>query len=295
MKFLKNLKEHGIRIPLKIGIRKLCLQLLTRLNGVDISDIARITDEYWEVDQGIKFPAPLNQSDTKLLIGDFMKIVIPSLLRRRIANFDRQYGIICVGQETPYEIEGVSVETGDVVLDCGANMGVFSAVAAHHGGTVHAFEVMPYTYNNYLLRTASMNETKSGGTGIYTHDVAVWDKEETLTFKYDPNGIQGPSCVTVDKKNKTEDFSVSAITLDSFVEKNNIERVDFIKADIEGAERNMLRGAKNILQRFSPKLSICTYHLKDDPQVIREIILQTNPKYVIQQKYKKLFAHVPKS
>jgi hypothetical protein len=88
-------------------------------------------------------------------------------------------------------------------------------------------------------------------------------------------------------------LAVPAITLDSFVERNNIERVDFIKADIEGAERNMLWGARKILKEFAPKLSICTYHLHDDPQVLREIILEANPKYQIVEKFKKMYAHVP--
>jgi FkbM family methyltransferase len=45
-------------------------------------------------------------------------------------------------------------------------------------------------------------------------------------------------------------------TLDKFVEDNKLERVDFIKADIEGAERDMLRGATNTLKTFAPKLAI---------------------------------------
>ena len=79
---------------------------------------------------------------------------------------------------------------------------------------------------------------------------------------------------------------------DAFVEKNSIERVDFIKADVEGAERNMLRGAKRILRDFSPKLSLCSYHLPDDPQVLREIILDANPEYQIVEKFKNLYAYV---
>jgi FkbM family methyltransferase len=83
------------------------------------------------------------------------------------------------------------------------------------------------------------------------------------------------------------------ITLDSFVERHDIKRVDFIKADIEGAERNMLRGAQRILREFAPKLSICTYHLPDDPEVIREIIMKANPKYKIVEKFSKMYAYIP--
>ena len=61
-------------------------------------------------------------------------------------------------------------------------------------------------------------------------------------------------------------------TIDDYVSENGIVRVDFIKADIEGAERDMLRGVVKILQRFKPKLSICTYHLKDDPEVLESIV-----------------------
>jgi hypothetical protein len=55
----------------------------------------------------------------------------------------------------------------------------------------------------------------------------------------------------------------------------------------------MLRGAKRILKEFAPKLSICTYHLPDDPQVLRELILEANPRYHIVEKFSKMYAHIP--
>ncbi|GMO42746.1 MAG: hypothetical protein Ta2B_23060 [Termitinemataceae bacterium] len=73
---------------------------------------------------------------------------------------------------------------------------------------------------------------------------------------------------------------------------NEYLEVPFIKSDIEGAERDMLRGAFNVLQKFAPKLAICTYHLQDDPQVLKNIILQANPKYRIVQLRNKLLACV---
>ncbi len=83
-------------------------------------------------------------------------------------------------------------------------------------------------------------------------------------------------------------------TLDNWVKENGIERIDFIKADIEGAERNMLCGAKEILKRFEPKLAICTYHLPDDKEVLEKIVLEANPNYKVEHKYKKMYAYVPK-
>lgn len=84
------------------------------------------------------------------------------------------------------------------------------------------------------------------------------------------------------------------ITIDSFVEMQQLESVDFIKADIEGAERYMLEGAKETLKKYAPKLSLCTYHLPDDPEVMEELILKYNPDYIIKHTETKLYAYVPK-
>ncbi len=49
-------------------------------------------------------------------------------------------------------------------------------------------------------------------------------------------------------------------TLDEFVEQEGLDRVDFIKVDIEGAEELALRGAREVIRRFRPKWSLASYH-----------------------------------
>lgn len=85
---------------------------------------------------------------------------------------------------------------------------------------------------------------------------------------------------------------VKITTLDKFIQDKKIDKVDFIKADIEGYERNMLLGAKETLRKFGPKLAICTYHYPNDPEVLKDIILTSNSKYIIIQKKHKLYAMV---
>lgn len=98
--------------------------------------------------------------------------------------------------------------------------------------------------------------------------------------------------MNVNGSSETEE--IEAITLDQFVEMNHISKLDFIKADIEGAERLLLAGAKEVLQKFAPKLAICTYHYPEDPALLSFMIKQANPNYIIEKAYGKLYAYVNK-
>jgi hypothetical protein len=92
-------------------------------------------------------------------------------------------------------------------------------------------------------------------------------------------------------KRKTEVANI--IKLDNWVEEEKIN-IDFIKADIEGYERYMLEGAQEILKTQKPILSLCTYHLPDDPVIMKEIILKANPNYKFIQRRTKMFCYVQK-
>jgi hypothetical protein len=83
---------------------------------------------------------------------------------------------------------------------------------------------------------------------------------------------------------------IQIISLDNFANKQNLKKIDFIKADIEGSERDMLKGAKNVLKEFAPKLALCTYHLPNDPEVMEALIKEANPNYKVVHIRKKLFA-----
>jgi FkbM family methyltransferase len=51
---------------------------------------------------------------------------------------------------------------------------------------------------------------------------------------------------------------VQGVTLDGFVERAGLQRVDYIKIDVEGAELKVLQGAQQIIRRFSPIIQLET-------------------------------------
>lgn len=189
--------------------------------------------------------------------------------------------------EGPYENEEVILEKDDVVFDCGANIGLFSTIAAWKGCITYAFEPI---YENQLHLEKSKNLYQNL---IKICPFALGEKVGIAKFYMCDKNISHTMI-----KNQADHLEncidVEITTIDQFVKDNKIEKLDFIKADIEGAERYMLMGAKESIAKFSPKISICTYHLEDDPQVLERIIKEANPNYIIKHRWKKIYAYVPK-
>jgi len=182
----------------------------------------------------------------------------------------------------------VTIEKGDIVIDAGAWIGDYSAYAASKGATVYAFEPDTKLYE-LLCKTRELNKV-DGEEKIFPISKGLGSKECKMNLSLDASAGGGNSLIIDRGTNETELIEVT--TLDLFVEKYKLEKVDFIKVDIEGAEREMLKGAVNTLKTFAPKLAICTYHLPDDPEVLEKIIKEANPDYRIVHLRHKLFAAV---
>ena len=69
------------------------------------------------------------------------------------------------------------------------------------------------------------------------------------------------------------------VTIDELAAELKLERVDFIKLDIEGAEKQALAGAKNTLAKYHPRLAIAMEHLADDPVRIPQVLAAEAPDY----------------
>jgi FkbM family methyltransferase len=237
----------------------------------------------------------LSFGEVVLLIDDVFLSYENNLVSLLTLYFDLIYPgkvkfpIPLILDEGPYERRGVSLNPGDVVLDVGANLGFFSFYAAKkigEKGKVYAFEPIPDVLQ--VLQN-SIPYNGSAKTSIVPCPYAIGEKNAEVMFNFSPTNFGGAS-VYAKAGSSSRDIAVQQVTIDSFANERNLQKVDFIKMDIEGMERNALRGATEILKKYKPRLAICTYHRPDDPVEIRKIISEARPDYQFYQASHKLFA-----
>lgn len=148
---------------------------------------------------------------------------------------------------------------GDVVCDIGANRGYYTELFYHLAGAegvVHAFEPVEPTYR---CLTAALSFANPGRL-VLNHQ-AVGDREGIVDI-FLPNGDDGQASLGQHSDGSWQQsegivrYSAKISTLDSYTSKVALQRLDFVKIDIEGAELLALRGARDTLRRFRPWLCL---------------------------------------
>ncbi|MBC7329503.1 FkbM family methyltransferase [bacterium] len=183
-----------------------------------------------------------------------------------------------------YEEYPVEIEEGDIVIDCGANIGVASLIFARKvglRGKVVAIEAEEANFR-ILRRTAELNRGKVGEIIPLRYALYKENCELKLFLSISPasHSLYKNIEHKVIREALTNNFEVvQGKTLDSIIEELNLERVDFIKMDIEGGELDALYGAKQTIANFKPKMAVSIYHRPKDPIEIRKTLLQYNPDY----------------
>jgi FkbM family methyltransferase len=187
-----------------------------------------------------------------------------------------------------YDSERCRIEEGDIVVDCGANTGVFSAYAARCGAS-RIIAIEPGQDNVLQLEeTARLNGFMDKLTiinkGVHAH-------KGRLLFancKNQPSASEFIYEYEVPYKERHPYFVyeyeyLDVDTLDNLMRDLRIEKADFIKMDIEGCERYAVAGACETIKASSPKMAICTYHFPGDEEEILGRINLTGIAYDIER------------
>ena len=166
----------------------------------------------------------------------------------------------------------LTVRPGDIVFDCGAHVGVFTAKALALGAA-KVVAVEPNPTNLECLRRNFPDEIASGRVVLVPE--AVWSSEGTLQLHMGISTAQDSLVRSVGG----DTMDISATTIDRLVERLGLDKVDYIKMDIEGAEREALKGAMETLRHHRPRLMLDSYHRMDDSTVLPKIIREAHADY----------------
>ena len=159
----------------------------------------------------------------------------------------------------------IQPELGDYVIDGGACMGdtalIFSN-AVGEKGYVYSFDPVKEHLDILAYNIAQFpnKNVKAMPFGLSNRDVIA----DPIVL-----GVYGPGF-------NSNNHKVPLRSIDSLVNTKDIEKIDFIKLDVEGAEMDTLRGAQQSIAHFKPKLAISLYHKPDD---LFEIILYIKEKF----------------
>ncbi len=167
-----------------------------------------------------------------------------------------------------------SVRRGEVVMDVGAHVGTFGEDALHRGAA-KVIMVEPDPVNVECIRRNFRQEIAAGIVVVVPE--GAWSSVDMLEFSIGigNSGTGG----FLHREDGASTLKVPVRPIDDILRDLRITKVDYVKFDIEGAEREALKGATNLLRTAKPRLMLDAYHRPDDQTVLPQIILAANPHY----------------
>jgi FkbM family methyltransferase len=192
--------------------------------------------------------------------GKFWEPVIDgTVIVPQIAEFEAKY----TGFPRP-------IHPGDIVLDCGANVGAFTREAVDEGATV-VVAIEPAPNNVESLRRNFAAEIAAGKVIVYPK--GVWDKDDFLTLAI--NNTTSAMDSFVIHEDTHPGITVPLTTIDKLVAELKLPR-EWISSKTRAR-----RGAKTLIA-YHPRMEISVDHLPEGPQMVPVVIRQIQPNYRIE-------------
>jgi FkbM family methyltransferase len=164
-----------------------------------------------------------------------------------------------------YQKEHTEINSGEIILDIGTAEGLLPISVIDKCEHIYMIEPSKL-FCNCLNKTFSEYKEK---TTIF--NVAVGNSDGTINF--DENSLDG----MISNVNSSTNQEIAIHKIDTLFNKN--QPITYLKADIEGFELEMLKGAEQILKKNKPKIAITTYHTQNNPKEIIDLIKSFVPEY----------------
>ena len=207
------------------------------------------------------------------LSDELSKKILIEFINAKISSNPQGLSALNVKGEKQYFPSFFEMGENEVFVDSGAYDGETSLSFAEliKNGVIYAFECDAENYKNLKKNTSHLDN-------IHIFEKGCWSGKTTLSFS---NYGTMASKIDGDGQTKIEADSIENIVQDA---------VTFIKMDVEGAELEALKGAKNIILKYTPKLAISVYHLREDLIAIPQFILSVNQNYELYLRHYESFS-----
>ena len=182
-----------------------------------------------------------------------------------------------VGRFTPKE--------GDTVIDIGAHIGRYTITSSKqvgNTGKVVAIEADPDNFQ-LLKRNIALNKL----TNVLPLNYAVFSTRTRMKL-YEQSASAKYNSLMLTRAAKTRNYvEVNADTLDSILEQNEVNQVNWIKIDVEGAEFEVLKGSTKTLSSENVSLLIEIHNIEDPSHYDNIVDFLKHDKYEItfEQRY----------
>jgi len=139
-----------------------------------------------------------------------------------------------------------------IFFDIGANIGLFSIIAAKRNSLVYSFEPTPKIFKR-LEENIKLNDFKN----IFPNNIALSNKKGLATLVIDEDSTLdawNKLSANNDSKDSNKIIEVNTTTIDNFIKEHQLDlkRELFFKIDVEGWEKYVLEGAVNLLNESNP-------------------------------------------
>jgi FkbM family methyltransferase len=229
---------------------------------------------------------------------------VKNVVRRSVARH-RRSGLVKIVHEaaaffeSAWHNEGADFETNGerfvldrfrsvgfkVAVDVGANVGHWTKAALDRWPdcSVHALEVAPRTFAQLAVNAGTWAHRQRA----HLHQCGLSDAAGELTMFFYPDRHELTCDMPRHRDLAVVPFEVEVTTLDRFCAEQGIDRIDYLKIDVEGAEHRVLKGASELLR--AGRIGCIQFEYGafsiDTRIMLRDYFEQLAPTYVIGKIY----------
>lgn len=174
-----------------------------------------------------------------------------SRVRLDLSNYIERSAYLGVFEPEETRLIASFLKPGMVVFDVGANIGYYTLLTSPlvgPTGSVYAFEPSSYAFNK-LTRAVKENRL----TNVRTFKLALGAQEGELELSPCIEGNHTPNLLEGGGE------KIHVTTLDSFVREHSIQRIDFLKMDVEGFEPFVVEGGRNSFSSGLVRAVLCEF------------------------------------